>query len=249
MAQLQHEAIQIMSDAFEKMEAAIAPPVRVPFSNSFLFRYENKGIHEALIQKLARYLSGLNAINSLLAFGYIQETAVLQRTLDEIQEDIFFLATAKTNGTHTDRHRKYLEAFYADAVTARSKGDVKIPKPNLLPRKKIRAHTMNALGQGIDAAQVLIAAEAVGTAYSGYVHATSENIMEMYGGERPHYHLQGLAGTPRCQETIKANESHVYRGIMATIVSAKAFGRAELVKELHGFLQQYEVANGHKPAK
>lgn len=249
MTQLQNEAIRIMIDAFERMEVAIVPPVRVPLRDSFVFRYDNKGIHEALIQKLARYLSGLNAINSLLVSGYIQEIGVLQRTLDEIQEDIFFLATAETNGARTDRHTQYLEAFYADAVTAKPEGAIEIPKPNLVPRKKIRAHTMNTLGQGIDAAQALVAGEGVGTAYSGYVHAASENIMDMYGGERPHYHLQGMVGTPRIQETIEANENHVYRGLMATIISAKAFGGAELVKELYEFLDQYEVANGHKPAK
>lgn len=247
MAKLQDDAVRVMTEAFQLMEESIVPPVRVPLRDSFVFRYENRGIHEALIQKLARYISGLNATNSLIESGFVQEAGVLHRTLDEIQEDILFLATAVTNGPQTDRHTQYLEAFYADAVTANPEGAFAIPKPNLVPRKKIRAHAVNTLGQGIDVAQALVAGEGVGTAYSGYVHAASENIMEMYGGESPHYHLQGMSGTPRIQETIDANESRIYHGLMATIITAKAFGGAELVDGLYSFLAQYEVANGREP--
>lgn len=249
MPHLQNETIQVMTDAFQRLEAAIVPPVQVPQKESFVFRYNNKGVHEALIQKLVRYISGLNAINSLLQTGYVQEVGVLQRTLDEIQEDIFFLASSQTNGVFTDRHKQYLEAFYSESVTNRPKGELAIPKPNMVPRKKIRAQTMNTLGQGIDVAQALIAGEGVGTAYSGFVHAASENIMDMYGGIKPHFHTQGMLRTPRIEETILANENYIYRGLMATIASAKAFGNGELVDELYKFLAEYEAANGHEAPK
>lgn len=131
----------------------------------------------------------------LLTNGYVQEANVIFRTLDEIQEDIFFLASAETNNAHTDRHTQYLEAFYSDPVFSRVGGSLDIPKPNLVPRKKIRAHTMNAMGQGINVSKALSASESVGTAYSGYVHAASENIMEMYGGDPPRFHINGMRGT------------------------------------------------------
>lgn len=246
MPQLQNEAIRVMTDAFQRMEAAIVPPVQVPLKESFVFRYENKGVHEALIQKLVRYISGLNAVNSLLQTGYVQETGVLQRTLDEIQEDIFFLASSQTNGVFTDRHKQYLDAFYSESVTNRPEGELAIPKPNMVPRKKVRAQTMNTLGQGIDVAQALVAGEGVGTAYSGFVHAASENIMDMYGGYRPHFHTEGMLGTPRIEEAIEANENYIYRGLMATIIAAKAFGNGDLVDELYNFLAEYEAANGHE---
>ena len=119
MPQLQAEAVTVMMDVLRRVESSIPPPERVPHKDSFVFRYANKGIHEALVQKLARYISGLNAISVLLDAGFAQEVGVLLRTLDEIQEDIFFLATAETNGARTDRHTQYLDAFYADAVFSR----------------------------------------------------------------------------------------------------------------------------------
>jgi hypothetical protein len=212
-----------------------------------VFRYANKGIHEALVQKLARSISGLNAVSVLIKTGYVQEAGVLFRTLDEIQEDIFFLATAETNAARTERHDQYLQAFYAEAVFSRPEGCIDIPKPNMVPRKKIRAHTINTIGKGVNVTQALAAGESVGTAYSGYVHAASENIMDMYGGEPPHFHISGMVGTPRISACERDAENYVYRGLMATIVVAKAFGGRELVEQLYKFLAVYEAANGHTP--
>lgn len=246
MPRLQAEAVEAMTRTFRQLELAITSPQKVVHRDSFVYRYANKGIHEALLQKLARSLSGLNAVAALLDAGYVQEVGVLFRTLDEIQEDIFFLASAKTNGARTERHTQYLEAFYSEAVFSRPEGSLDIPKPNLVPRKKIRAHTMSVLGQGVNVSQALAAGEGVSTAYSGYVHAASENIMDMYGGNPPCFHVQGMLGTSRIAACAQDAENYVYRGLMATIVVAKAFGDASLVRVLHGFLAEYESANDHK---
>ncbi len=242
---LQAEAVTVIENAFRRLERAIAPPQRVPHRHSFVFRYANKGIHEALIQKLVRNISGLNAVAILLSTGYVQEAGVLFRTLDEVQEDIFFLATADTSESKTERHQKYLDAFYAESVFSRPEGSLDIPKPNLVPRKKIRAHTFNVLGAGVNVSQALGASESLGTAYSGYVHAASENIMNMYGGCPPHFHLSGMLGTPRIESCANDAENYVCRGLMATVVVAKAFGDRSLVETLYEFLGQYDAANGY----
>lgn len=238
-----------MAAAFRRVEAAVPQPSTVPSGRAFVFRYENKGIHEALIQKLARYISGLNAAAVLLRAGYVQEIGVLFRTLDEIQEDIFFLAVAETNGALTERHAKYLDAFYAESVFSRPEGSLEIKKPDLLPRKKIRAHTLSMLGAGIDTSSATSAGESVSTAYSGYVHAASENVMDMYGGSPPHFHITGMSDTPRIDEMYEEADSYIYRGLMATSAVVKAFGDAALLAELEEFLAKYEFANGHKPGK
>ncbi len=105
---------------------------------------------------------------------------------------------------------------------------------------------MNVLGQGVNVSKALAASESVGTAYSGYVHAASENIMDMYGGNPPYFHIGGMRGTRRMAECARDAEIYVYRGLMATIVAAKAFGGASLVDSLYEFLAKYESANGHK---
>jgi uncharacterized protein YggL (DUF469 family) len=246
MPLLQAEAVTVMANAFHRLAGAISPPQPAAHRDSFVFRYANKGIHEALIQKLARNISGLNAVAVLLASGYVQEAGVLFRTLDEIQEDIFFLATAETNAARTERHEQFLDAFYAEAVFSRPEGSLEVAKPNLVPRKKIRAHTFNVLGAGVNVSQALGASESLGTAYSGYVHAASENIMDMYGGNPPHFHVSGMLDTPRMESCANDAENYVYRGLMATVVVGKAFGDRSLVEALYKFLAQYESANGYQ---
>ena len=246
LPRFQSEAVEVMASAFRHMEGNLVPPERQPYRNSFVFRYANKGIHEALLQKLARFISGLNAITVLIGAGYVQEVGILLRTLDEIREDIFFLATAETNSAGTNRHEQYLQAFYAEAVFSRPESSPEISKPNLVPRKKIRAHTMNTLGQGVNRSEALAIEESLSTAYSGYVHAASENIMDMYGGNPPHFHLTGMRNTPRQLESMRDAENHFYRGLMTTIMVAKAFGDGPLVEELYKFLTSYESANGYK---
>ena len=247
MPSLQAEAVEAMTRAFRQFEQSLPPPQTIAHRDSFVFRYANKGIHEALVQKLARLISGLNAVSVLMCAGYVQEAGVLFRTLDEIQEDIFFLSTSETNAARTERHDQYLQAFYAEAIFSRPEGSIDIPKPNMLSRKKIRAHTMNTLGKGVNISQALAAGESVGTAYSGYVHAASENIMDMYGGDPPHFHIGGMTGTPRISACEQDAENYVHRGLITTIVVAKAFGSGALVEQLYKFLAVYEAANGHTP--
>ena len=82
---LRAEAVAIMTEALRRLESAIEPPQQVPVRTSFVFRYANNGIREAIVQKLARSISGLNAVFVLLRTGYVQEVGVLLRTLDEAQ--------------------------------------------------------------------------------------------------------------------------------------------------------------------
>ena len=70
------------------------PPQRVPHGDAFVFRYKEKTIHQAMVQKLARVVSGLHAARLLLENGLLQEQAAVQRMLDEFHEDILFLAFA-----------------------------------------------------------------------------------------------------------------------------------------------------------
>jgi hypothetical protein len=244
---LESEAIAAMTSALRRFEAAVDAPQKMPHKGSFVHRYANNGLLEALVQKMARNISGLNAVGVLLTAGYVQEVGILFRALDETHEDIAFLATAETSGAYTERHKKFLDAFYAEAVFSRLEGSVDIPKPDLLPRKKVRAHTMNTLGKGLNVSQALSASESISTAYSGYVHGASENIMDLYGGYPPHFHVAGMRDTPRIATFAADAQNYFYRGLMTTIMCAKAFGDRALVNDLCAFLAKYEEANGHKP--
>ena len=86
------EVLATMERAFHALAEKIPPPVLVDIGGHLEFRYEPKSLEAALIQKLARTISGLHAILALLRTGLYQEVGVLFRVLDELNEDISFLA-------------------------------------------------------------------------------------------------------------------------------------------------------------
>jgi hypothetical protein len=236
------EALAMMSTSFRRLEDQIDPPEALKHENSFVFRYREKGIPQALIQKLARNISGLNALDLLLLHGFVQEQAVIQRTLDEIHEDIAFLAAAITNDTLTDRHRQYLAAFYDDPIVKTGKHSERFRKPHLVPRKKIHAYIRRVLNkETIPSTEV---EEVVGTFFSGYVHAASPYIMDMCGGNPPKFMISGLLGTPIIEGHVYDAWNYFYRGLVSTCIVAKAFGDVELVESLYAYMPSFEQNSG-----
>lgn len=239
MIALRQQTITVLTNAFRHIEPEVPPPRKVPHKDSFVYRYAEKTIQQALVQKLARTISALNAIETLLERGFVQEVGVLQRTLDEFHEDIFFLAAALTNDEATARHEQYLKAFYAESLLSLGDGQVRLEKPNLVPRKKIRGYIQQVLGEGINASKASDAGENLSTVYSGYVHAASEIIMDMYGGDPPQFFLAGMAGTPRVDDHLLDSLNYFQRSIVAAITVAKAFGDGELVASLEEYLDHF----------
>ena len=140
MRPLFHQALRVMRQAFRRMEQQVPSPRMMPWKDHFVFRHVERTIQQALIKKLARIVSGLHAVDILLMNGFVQEQGVLNRTLDEIGEDITFLAAALTNDMVTDLHTQYLDAFFAEEFDNPGNPIASTQKRNYPPRRKIRAY-------------------------------------------------------------------------------------------------------------
>ena len=221
----------------------LPPPQEVQFHGSFAYRYVEKSLHQALVQKLARYVSGLQAAHLLLEHGYVQEQAALQRMLDEIQEDITFLAFASISDDITPLHTQYLEAFYQEEFDAPT-AIASTQKRAMVSRQKIRAYNARAEGQPIDPSRAVEASRTVSKAYSGYVHVASPHIMDMYCGDPPRFHLRGMRGTPRQNEHRKDLWNYFYRGILGFAFAVKAFGDDELFSQIGDFAAKFAEQAG-----
>ena len=236
------QALGVMERAFRHLEALVPPPQQRPDRDSFVFRYAEQAIEQALIQKLARYISGLHAIDVLLLNGLVQEQAVIQRTLDEIGEDIHFLTLPLTNDKVTPLHEQYLAAFWeeeldADTLLASSQ------KRNYPPRQKIRAYCARVGGLR-DFSTANEVGRTISKTYSGYVHASSPQIMEMCGGDPPRFHLHGMSRTPRIPEHAHDAWNYFYRGLLSVTFVGKALGHAALVERLYEYIRQFEHESG-----
>lgn len=234
-----------MDNAFRRLEQQVPSPQEVDWGDKgFVFRYKEQTIQQALILKLARAISGLHAVDVLLANGLLQEQAALHRILDEIHEDILFLAVAITNDQITELHKKYLTIFYAEVFLDPNNTLARVKKPNSIPRHKIRAYTNRVLNKDPNPSLVSDVGETISSVYSGFVHASSTQIMDMYGGNPLRFHLSGMLGTPRMAEHVDDAWNYYYRGLMSLGVVAKAFGDKSLVDSLYEYIAKFEAASG-----
>jgi len=139
MDALYNQTLHHLDRAFRRLEAMVLPPQKMPQGDSLVFRYKEKTIRQAMIQKLARVVSGLHADRLLCEHGLLQEQSAIQRMLDEFNEDILFLAYAVINTDQTELHQEYLDAFYKEEFDAPTALESSQDRP-MVPRKKIRAY-------------------------------------------------------------------------------------------------------------
>jgi hypothetical protein len=114
MDALYNQTLHVLDKAFKRLQTMVPPPQKMPHGDSFVFRYKEETIEQAIIQKLARVLTGLHAARLLCDNGLLQEQGAIQRMIDEFHEDILFLAFAVINKQITPLHKKYLKAFYQE---------------------------------------------------------------------------------------------------------------------------------------
>lgn len=242
--QLYDRALALMELTVNSLALRVPQPQQVPYKDSFVFRHVEKTVHQALVQKLARFVSSLHAARLLTMYGFVQEQAALQRILDEIQEDITFLALGEIFGKWTSLHQDYLDAFFEEEFNAESAIESTQKRP-MLPRKKIRAWIAAMEGSDMDPSRSIELTRTISKAYSGYVHAASPHIMDMYGGNPPQFHMRGMLGTPRHDEHSADLWNYFYRGIIAFGFAAKAFGDDDLFNTIRDFADEFSRVTGN----
>lgn len=244
---LYNHTLHHLDKAFKRLEGMVPPPQKMWQGDAFVFRYREKTIHQAMVQKLARVVSGLHAAQLLLEKGFLQEQAAIQRMLDEFHEDVLFLAYAAINGELTALHQEYLDAFYReefDAPTALASSQNR----SMVPRKKIRAYVAKVALQGFDPSTGVTLSHTIHSMYSGFVHGASPHIMDMVEGNPPRFHIHGMGGTSRYEDHRYDLYNPFFRAIIALAVVAKTFGDEELFRSLQAYHLEFDKLSGRNNA-
>ena len=236
---------ELMAQTFEDFEAAIPEkPKAVSKHGGFVYRFEERGIYQAIIQKLARAQSATRAARVLHDHGYVQEQAVLHRVIDETNEDILFLVYAVTNDTITELHERYLKAFWQEEFDDHGDPLSSEQKRDMVPRQRIRAYIAQIEGVALDRSRGIELSRTISKAYSGFVHGASPHIMDMYAGDPPHFHYKGMLGTPRMTEFKDDLWNYMYRTFLSHIFVGKAIGAEEHVRILTEYKTLFERRAG-----
>ena len=217
-------ALTTMELAVHELAALVPRPRFVELRGSPCFRYEEKSIQQAIVQKLARMVSTLRAARLLLDHGFVQEVGALQRILDEIQADVLFLRSGVDKPT--DLHSRYLCAFYEEEFDAED-AVRSTQKRESIPRRKIHAHNARFFasvpGSELDPSRGSEIQRTLLKTYSGYVHAASPHIMDMYGGLPPRFHMTGMQGAPLYETHQRDLMNYFRRGLFALAICSIAF--------------------------
>lgn len=243
MDNLYDQALKNMERTVHLLAQRVPQPVRVPYKDGFVYRHVEKSLHQALVQKSARIVSTLHAARLLMDHGFVQEQASLQRMLDEMKEDVTFLAFSVISNDKTPLHQAYLDSFFEEEFDAES-ALASTQKRPMVPRKKIRAYIARIEGALMDPSRTIEVVRTVSKAYSGYVHAASPQIMDMYGGNPEKFHVRGMRGTQRHREHRADLWNYFYRSIITFGFIAKAFGDDELFADIHELMRGFERASG-----
>ena len=244
---LYNQTLHHLEKAFKRLEDMVPPPQKVPHGDAFVFRYKEKTIQQAMVQKLARVVSGLHAAWLLLENGFLQEQAAVQRMLDEFHEDILFLAFAVINREQTPLHQEYLDAFYKEEFDAPTAVESSHDRP-MVSRKKIRAYVARAELAGTDPSTGVSLSHTIHSGYSGFVHGASPHIMDMVEGDPPRFRIHGMGGTSRQEEHRNDLYNPFFRAIISFAMVAKAFGDDELFQSLLAYHLEFDKLSGRNNA-
>ena len=229
-----------MEQFVHRLAKRVPPPQRVAHvahKGSFVFRHVEKLIGQAIVQKLVRMVSTLHAARLLQNHGFVQEQGALQRILDEIQQDIIFLVFAVVSDDLTPLHQRYLDAFFEEEFDAADALGSTQKRP-MIPRKKILAYLARKTGP--NPSLQTEGSRTISKAFSGYVHASSSHVMDMYGGKPPRFYMSGMRGTPRHDEHQKDLWNCFYRGTIALDLAARVPGDGVLLGEICDYRRRFE---------
>lgn len=240
------QCLEQMESWFQALEKQVPQPIKKPFLRHFVFRYKEKTLEQALIQKLARVVTGLHSARILLNSGFLQEQVAIHRMLDELRQDISFLSFAQSEDEITELHQRYLDAFYQEEFDIPEDPIGSTQKRPSIPSQKIRAYLAKK------EAEIGIANPSCGTelertlskAYSGFVHGASPQIMNMYGGFPPRFHISGMLGTPLEQDHRNDLWNYFYRGLLSFNEVALVFKDLKVAESIHSFSIAFAKAAG-----
>ena len=125
-----------------------------------------------------------------------------------------------------------LEAFYEEEFDKPDDPVSSTQKRPMVQRDKIRAFIARIEGSaGLETSRGIVIARTHSKVYSGYVHGASPQIMEMYRGNPPRFHVSGIHEALLFSDHQYDLWNYFYRGMCIFGFAAKAFGdEAQFVK-------------------
>lgn len=232
--------IDVCQEAFDALSQVTDSPELQEQPVGAVYRYQNQTIETAIVQKLARLISSMNACLILYDSGLYQEMFTIMRTMDEFSEDIIFLSIAVGEDEISELHQRYLREFFQEEFDNPENPLTSTQQRDRVPRRRILAAIAAMEENPVNPSDSQELHRTINNSMSGYVHGSSVHILDMYGGNPPKYHLHGMENTPRQGSALEYLWGYIYRSFLSFGIAAVKFNQADLIEELFEFRRFYE---------
>jgi hypothetical protein len=193
---------------------------------------------DAALLKFARVVSLNRAMLLLLDNGFIQEQAIIQRSIEETNEDIMYICVNITESGKSDKFHQHLDEFWKEDYE-----DPNSPMETRIPRGFSRKGITAFLNRVFGLPNPSLADEAhrvIFSMYSGFIHGASPHIMELYDFDKKSFLTNGLLGTNRHLDYVIDANNSIYRSLLSAAILSKALGSKELLKVAMTFVEGFE---------
>lgn len=220
------EAVRSLDDYLRTIESGNLKPQEVDRLGHSAVRFVDKIPEEALLLKFARLVSLNKVLLILISTGFVQEQGIIQRCIEETNEDILFISANVTKTSTSEKFERFLEEFWKEDFA-----DPADPSGTLIPRwfsrKGITAF-LNRIFPLDDPSLADRSAKAIQNMYSGFVHGAAPQILELYDLSATRFMTDGLVGTNRHLDYVFDAKNSIYRSLCSASIIGKAFGSQEL---------------------
>lgn len=164
------------------------------------FRFLNPGAKHFCILKAARAISGLNAAIALLEKGFIQEIAIIIRSIIECTSHIDYVLAGLENGQLKPPQMKFVNAYFED-FRRNDVGDFKRPHLKQKDVHKVVGGNLDELIKHVEGGEEFAGVDSsklmsnIYLTYSNYVHSRYPEVMDLFGESPERFHLEGIRNT------------------------------------------------------
>ena len=197
--------IESLEEEFFYIESRIQKPYFDSRIGNFRYFFQDDILCATL--KLGKIISTLRGMMILWKDNHLQECCALVRICDELESEIYYVCNCETHVLF-----RFLRAFYSEEFDDPSHPITRSKGRDTVPARKVRATLANSPFLKAEQSRMQEASVAVHRAFSGYVHGAFPQIMDMYGGIPPTFHLHGVPN-PELSESVMYNiASYTFRG-------------------------------------
>jgi hypothetical protein len=239
------ETLYNLTLALNQLSTAVPPPKLVEVSKGYPgWRYLEKMPEQAIVVKLARLLTALHAAKVLLDAGLVLDVGAVKRVIDEMAEDVIFVAHGLVEKPLPEQHERFLNEFWQEEFEDLTNDELQNIKRDRLPRKKIRAFNARLAGSNLDPEKRQKVDSVISKTYSGYIHGAATHTMEIYGGIDPKFHVSGMKKTSPWNAQSDDMPNYFHRAVCVFGIVAGSFGDQGLLNDILTFRDKLEQACG-----